>query len=266
MTQTHRGRALARGAVLCPRPRAGAELRLFLFHHAGGSHLLYKGWEQEFPDEVEICLLDAPGRGRLHGQPLLDNSTDLVDFFRDTLLPWTGRPFAFFGHSMGALIAYELTLRLAAAGEATPVWLGLSACAAPQRTSTGTHRVDRRFTEDELRGWLRSAGDTPEALLDDASLWRIFGPIFRSDFALAGSWRPDPAAEPLAVPMSVFGGEEDRTVSREQLAAWASRTEHFLGLHLYRGGHFYLTGHRRRVARQIAVSSALTLSARKGFT
>lgn len=255
---THTRRRLAHGAVTCPRPVPGAGLRLFLFHHAGGSHLLYKDWEYAFPADWEVCLLDAPGRGRLHGVPLIDNSDGLVRFFTEEILRWADRPFAFFGHSMGALVAYELTRHLQAEGRALPVWLGLSACGAPRSAGGATARARHLLTDSQLREWLRSVGGTPDALLDEDSLWRIFGPTFRNDFTLVDTWRPVLDAAPLHVPVSAFGGYNDPVVGRECLAAWSEQAEHFLGLNMFAGGHFYLQDHHRAMTRRItaAVSAA----------
>ncbi|MFJ6749515.1 MULTISPECIES: thioesterase II family protein [unclassified Streptomyces] len=251
------GRPLAHGAVTCPRPVPGAALRLFLFHHAGGSHLLYKDWEHAFPADWEVCLLDAPGRGRSHGIPLIGNSDELVAYFAGEIQRWTDRPFAFFGHSMGALVAYELTRHLAEEGRPLPVWLGLSACGAPQAAG-GERRARHLLTDTELRNWLRSVGGTPDALLDEDGMWRFFGPTFRNDFALVDTWQPVVDAAPLPVPVSAFGGDDDPVVGPERLAAWSDRTERFLGLNLFGGGHFYLGHHQRAITRRItaAVSTA----------
>ena len=255
-TRTTR-RPLVHGAVTCPRPVPGAALRLFLFHHAGGSHLLYKGWEYGFPADWEVCVLDAPGRGRLSGAPLIDDSDELVAYFSRELLPWTDRPFAFFGHSMGALVAYELTRRLAAEGRSLPVWLGLSSCGAPQAAREPRKPGARHLlTDGELRDWLRSVGGTPDAVLDEDATWRHFGPVFRNDFALVDTWRPVVDAEPLRAAVSAFGGADDPVVARDRLAAWAGRTERFLGLNMFDGGHFYLADHRRPVARRITAAVA----------
>ncbi|MDI3408212.1 thioesterase II family protein [Streptomyces cavernicola] len=242
-------RADAHGAVTVPRPAPEAAARLFLFHHAGGSQLLYRGWERAFPADWELCLVDAPGRGRLLGRPLIGTCDQLVDFFRAELEPWTDRPFAFFGHSMGALVAYELTRRLVREGRPLPSWIGLSACGAP-----GTARSSRdrhAWTDGQLRDWLGSVGGTPAKVLDDERLWRLFGPIFRNDFALVDTWRPDPGTTPLPVPLSAFGGTEDELVGRARLAAWAAHSQEFRGLHMMSGGHFYLRHHGRSIARHI---------------
>jgi surfactin synthase thioesterase subunit len=98
-------------------------------------------------------------------------------------------------------------------------------------------------------------------LLENDELWRIFRPMFRSDFALVDTWCPDPQAPPLTVPLSVFGGADDTIVGPAALESWAGHAQHFLGLHLYRGDHFYLRTHQHVIARQIVASSTLSRTA-----
>ncbi|WP_345640198.1 thioesterase II family protein [Streptomyces tremellae] len=253
------GRPLLSGAVTVPCPVPSATRRLFLFHHAGGSHLLYRGWESDFPPDWELCLLDAPGRGRLLGEPLIATSAGLVDFFLKELEQWTDRPFAFFGHSMGALIAYELTCRLVAEERPAPLWAGLSSCGAPRAPRAGSGPRRHEFTDVKLREWLRAAGGTPDAVLDQPGMWRAFGPVFRNDFALVDTWRPALPALRLPVALSAFGGADDAVVGHDRLLAWDRYSRRFHGPHMYRGGHFYLRDHHRSVITRIveAVSAAI---------
>lgn len=241
------------GAVQRVRSVVDASVRIFLFHHAGGSHLLYQGWGSEFPADWEICAVDAPGRGRLRGIPLMDACDDLVGFLHDELEGWMDRPFAFFGHSMGAMVVYELTRRLTALGHQAPVWAGLSSCGV-RRPADSSARPRSLLTDAELRDWLQWAGGTPRELLDDEALWKMFGPVFRADFALAEAWTLATSVEPVDVPITAFGSVDDKVVTVDQLLAWRSCTRHFLGLHAYEGGHFYLRRHRRAVARRIVES------------
>ncbi|MEV7214676.1 thioesterase domain-containing protein [Kitasatospora cineracea] len=246
-------RPLVQGVVTRPLPRPDATLRLFLFHHAGGSHLLYRGWEQFFPGDWELCLVDAPGRGRLSDRPALDDADRLIDHLDRELAAWLDRPYAFFGHSMGALVAWELANRLTASGRRPPLWLGLSSCGAPSTGHGSGPRARHELTDPELRQWLRELGATPPAVLEDDLLWKVFAPTFRSDFALVDTWRPDPAAT-LPVALSSFGGTADRLVDRRRLAAWEHHTHDFRGLHVYAGDHFYLTAQPRPVTRQIVAA------------
>lgn len=103
------------------------QVRLFVFHHAGGSHLAYRDWPACFPAGWQVHLPDAPGRGPRDERPALHDATALVDHYLHTLDDTMSGRFAFFGHSLGAMVAYELTRRLVDEGRTPPLWLGISA-------------------------------------------------------------------------------------------------------------------------------------------
>lgn len=254
------GTLTLRGSVVCPHPVPDPSLRLFLFHHAGGSHLLYRDWAREFPPDWEVCLPNAPGRAQLRDRPALDCVEDLVRHFHHDLGPLLDRPFAFFGHSMGGLVAVELALRLAAEGGRRPVWLGLSSCGVPRladaQREEGRHRY--QISDVELRGWLGSVGGTPTEILDNEGLWGLFEPVIRSDFKLVDTWARDPGTCSLPMPVTLFGGDQDTVVAPSRLAAWAEHSPFVDGPYLYSGGHFYVRDHRAAMARKIteAVLSA----------
>lgn len=259
LSSTHRRFPPAPGAAFCPRPVPGAALRLFLFHHAGGSHLVYRDWATRFPADWEVRLLDAPGRGRLSDLPACTSAEQLVDFFHDEIVLAMDRPFAFFGHSMGGLVAYELANRLAAEGLPQPVWMGLSARGAP---SPQGEPLNRHLLPDaELRRAVAAMGGTPAEILADEELWQTFEPVIRGDLRLVETWRPRPGTPPLRVPLSVFGGTQDVVVSRERLAAWSAHAERFQGLHLYPGDHFYFRHRPQEIADRITADIRATVPA-----
>lgn len=236
-------------AVVRPVPRPEAAVRIFLFHHAGGSHLVYRAWAEQMPEDWDVCLLDAPGRGRLSGAAPCTDADTLVDFFRQQLDPYLDRPFAFFGHSMGGLAAYELTNRLLAEGGPAPVWLGLSARGAPRY---GAGPGERHLVPaPELRRYLEVMGGTPRDVLDDPDIWSMFEPVIRSDLELVETWCPRPETPPLTVPLSLFGGASDTVVPRDSLAAWAIHVERLQGMYVYPGGHFYFLDKVDDITRRI---------------
>ncbi|MFD9793779.1 thioesterase domain-containing protein [Streptomyces sp. NPDC059070] len=242
------------GPVIRPRPQSNPAVRLFLFHHAGGSHLLYRGWAQHFPPDWELCLLEAPGRGHLQALPLIDDCDRLADCFHTALAPLLDRPFGFFGHSMGALIAYQLTRRLLHHGHPSPTWLGVSAYGAPPGDAdTGVR--PHLMPDGELRGWLGSVGASPPQLLDNDALWSQFAPVFRSDFTLVDTWTPPRHPDPLPIPLSVFAGSRDTLTGQDQLLAWRAFTTDFGGLTSYEGDHFYLMRHQQQLA--LAITAAM---------
>jgi surfactin synthase thioesterase subunit/acyl carrier protein len=239
--------------VIRPRPPTDPAVRLFLFHHAGGSHLLYRGWAEHFPQDWELCVLEAPGRGQLQSLPLIDDCDRLVDYFRTAITPLLDRPFGFFGHSMGSLIAYQLARRLHHEGDPLPSWLGVSAYAVPPGEA-GAEGRPHLMSDAELRGWLRSVGGSTPELLDDDAVWRKFAPVFRNDFKLLNNWADPRAPEPLPVALSVFGGRRDKLIDEDRLLSWRALTTHFRGLERYEGDHFYLMNHRRPLAAAITAA------------
>ncbi|MEE1840020.1 alpha/beta fold hydrolase [Streptomyces sp. NPDC007076] len=227
------------------------ELRLFVFHHAGGSHLPYRDWPGRFPAGWDVRTPDAPGHGLLMDRPAIGDALRLVDHFRTELDAELTGPYALFGHSMGGLIAYELTRRLVAEGRTPPVWLGLSARGTPRPDGDDDGTPRHLLDDDGLRRELAAMGGTPAAVLENPELWELFGPVIRSDLRLVETWRPAPDPAPLPVPLSVYGGTTDTVAPPARLAGWAERSEHFLGLRLFEGGHFYFQPDPTALTRRI---------------
>ncbi|MEV3987630.1 alpha/beta fold hydrolase [Streptomyces sp. NPDC049837] len=239
-------------SLVRPRPVADPTLRLFLLHHAAGSHLAYTAWAPLFPEDWDVCLLEAPGRGTLGHLPPYESAPELAGFFLDDVEGLLDVPFALFGHSMGGLVAYEMTVQLAARGLPAPVWLGVSACEAPY----GEHLPDQirlhTLPAPELRTALAEMGGLPSALLEDEDVWAVFEPRVRADFAVTERWRPHPgAAGRVSVPLSLFGGEDDTVVPVDALTAWADGAERLVGQHLFPGGHFYFQGQEASLVAQL---------------
>ncbi|MFI6475192.1 thioesterase II family protein [Streptomyces sp. NPDC050516] len=225
------------------------ELRLFVFHHSGGSHLMYRDWPSHFPAGWDVRVPDAPGRGPRDPRPALENAGALVEHFLHELDDeLTGR-FAFFGHSLGGLVAYELTRRLIEAGRTPPVWLGVSARGTLLPDGDGTRR--HLLSDAELRRELTAMGGTAASVLDHQELWELFAPTIRADLRISETWRTKPLTAPLPVPLSAFGGTRDHVSPPHRLDGWAASCEHFLGLHLFDGGHFYFKDRLPEVTRQI---------------
>ncbi len=246
--------------------------RLYVFPHAGGSQLMFQPWAPLFPGDWRLLAQDYPGHGLLAGQPPIGDADTLVDWFLDRLageLDGTRAPFAFFGHSMGSLVAFELTRRLVAEGRRPPVWLGLSGCGAPRRDRTdGTDGAERaapvELTDAQLRRKLIRLGGTPARILDDPELWSVFAPVIRADVSLVRDWRPPRELAPLPVALTVFHGEQDATAPAGDLTEWARSTEHFLGVRRFAGGHFYFQDDPATLADAVTADVRAALRARVG--
>lgn len=230
-----------------------ARVRLFCFPYAGGGVHIFRDWPRSLPQGVEVCAVQPPGRGsRLRERPYT-NLGELVAAAATALRPFMDRPFAFFGHSMGALISYELARLLQAEGRAGPSHLFVSGCRAPQATdkSEVTYNLsDREFVEE-----LRRLKGTPPEVLAHAELLQLVLPLLRADFAVTQtySYLEGP---PLGCPLTAFGGLDDGEASREHLALWRELTTGDFTLHMLPGDHFFLHTSRpvllETIARQLA--------------
>lgn len=237
----------ARWAVV-PRPDPAARLRLFCFPHAGGAASAFTAWAGELPG-IEVVAVQPPGRERRIGEPPFDRMEPLVDAAYRALRPLWDRPFAFFGHSTGALVAYLLARRLRTDGGPRPLHLVASGRWAPhlQDPEPPVYALPR----DELVAALRRYGGTPDEVLDDRDLMDFLLPLLRADFALGDTYlhREEP---PLEVPITAIGGDRDPRVNTEALEAWRGHTTGSFAAHLLPGDHFYLHGDRAAVLRLVA--------------
>ena len=243
-------------AVICPLPVAEPRARIFLLHHAAGSHRAFTDWVRLFPADWEVCLLEAPGRRRLSHLPPAGSAAGLAAFFLDRIRPRLDRPYALFGHSMGAAVAFELAALLHRADAPLPHWLGVSACRAPVHAADRLHaRPLHALPDPELRSVLSRMEGLPARALADEEVWRRLAPRIREDFRLAEEWRPSTGTVPSGVALSLFGGAQDPVVSHRQLAAWGQAAVQPIGRHIYRGGHFYFRVHTRSVVDRIVTES-----------
>ncbi|MFD7068338.1 thioesterase II family protein [Streptomyces sp. NPDC059913] len=249
-----------RPRLVRPRPVPAPAVRIFLFHHAGGSHLFYRDWVPLFPDDWEVVLVEAPSRVLSSRQPQCADLAVLVGLFREELRPWLERPYVFFGHSMGALAATEVTRLLHDEGESGPLWIGLSAwTTVPVHARPGAGR--HLLPDDELRALLAGVGGTPSEVLNNERLWRFCSPAIRHDFRLIDTRGPALGTTAADVPQSLFGGEQDTLLPSTELVALAARLPRLTGLHLYPGDHFYLRPHSRDVVRRITADVGSVRSA-----
>jgi medium-chain acyl-[acyl-carrier-protein] hydrolase len=196
-----------------------------------------------------VVPVHLPGRGNRFTEPALTRSDALVEQLASELEPFLDVPFAFFGHSMGAMLAFELARRLRAGGGPLPEHLLVSGRRAPQRPRD--KRELHSLPEDEFREELRSLNGTPDELLEHPELMELFSPILRADFELCETYAFHEDA-PLDVPISAFGGLEDKDVSREDLTAWKEHTRGPFRLRMFPGGHFFLNGARQQLIHAVS--------------
>lgn len=219
------------------RPRTGrAALRLFCFPYAGGGAPIFHGWPQQLPPDIEVLALQPPGRGARLREAPFTRIAQLADAVAGAVAPYLDRPVALFGHSMGALVAFELARRLETAG-VPPLHLFVSGRRAP-------HLPPERpalhpLPEAEFRDELRRLNGTPAEVLEHAELMEMMVPILRADFEAVETYTCHDAP-PLTCPVTAFGGEADPDVEPDALAAWEQHTTGRFAARMFPGDHFFL--------------------------
>lgn len=220
-----------------PRRVARPTLRLFVFHHAGGSASAYHALAKLLPADWEVLLHEQPGRGVRRGEPLRADTRQLVDGAFADVAPYTDGLFALFGHSMGAIVAVEVGRRLADGGR-PPLWIGVSGRRA-SAASTPSELCLARTDDTELFRTLLQLGGTPQRLGDIPELTQFFLRVARSDLRAVGSYRPDSRRSLLPCPLTAFGGISDSWAPPDSLSGWKDETMSTFRQCLFPGGHFY---------------------------
>jgi surfactin synthase thioesterase subunit len=242
------------GAVAtCRRPNPDARLRLYCFPFAGGGAWAYASWADELSTdierEIELWSINLPGRESRQREPAFTALSPLIEALTSAVGPYLTGPYAFFGHSMGALLGFELACRLHAQGQAGPVHLIVSGHRAPQLPHR--HPPVHGLQDPEILAKLWRLGGTPEEVLRNPELIKLFLPLLRADLTVCETYAYR-HREPLACSITAFGGNDDPEVSRDELSAWRRRTRESFSLHMFPGGHFFLQSAQSLVLRILA--------------
>jgi medium-chain acyl-[acyl-carrier-protein] hydrolase len=225
--------------------RGGArDVRLFCFHHAGGTASLFHRWPAMFPPSIEPVALQLPGRGDRLREPPFDTMPPLLDALVEVIGPLLDEPFAFYGLSMGAKVAWALTQVLRERGMPMPSALYLASAAAPGR------KEDTFDWQNDLVGYLREMGGTPPEIFSEPELLAALLPTLRADLTLVNSFS-FPTWAPLDVPIRAFAGIDDVEGSPERMSGWQHQTRGRFDLDLVPGGHFFDSEGELQVIRTI---------------
>ena len=217
------------------------QLRLFCFPYAGGNANMFREWQRHLGPRIDVCLVHLPGRARRIGerphtrlQPLVK---ELADVIRTELC---GR-FAFYGHSMGALISFELARELRRRKSPAPVHLFLSACRAP----TVVRDVPPTFNlpAEQFVGEIQKLNGTPKEFFEYPELQNAILPLLRADFEITDTYEYV-AEAPVACPITVYGGKQDELATLQSLAPWELQTFSEYKTRVFPGDHFFIQSHK----------------------
>lgn len=228
-------------SVFTPAPQGA--VRLVCLPHAGGSASFYFPVSRALAPEVEVLAVQYPARQTRRLEPGIDNIPDFADQIFAVLRGLNDKPLAFFGHSMGAVLAYEVALRMQRAGLPSPVRLFASGRRAPSR-----YRDERvhEGTDAEIVAELRKLGGPNPAILADPEMLEIILPAVRSDYTAIERYRHEPGHK-LDCPVTALVGDNDPRVTIDEARAWAEHTTGPFDLEIFPGDHFYLIDHGPRV-------------------
>lgn len=235
-----------------PSPDCAA--RLVCFPHAGGAATYYFALSKALAPQVEVLSVQYPGRQDRRLEKRIDSITELARQAHLALGSWTSVPFAFFGHSMGATVAFEVARIFARNGEAGPAWFFASGRRAPS-----CHRTESVHLRDDagLIAELRQVGATDERFLRDAEILDAILPVARNDYKAIETYSCAPGPS-LNCPVTVLVGERDPKTTIEEATAWRAHSAREIDLRIFPGGHFYLDSCQRELVE--IISSALSRS------
>lgn len=213
-----------------------AQLDLYCFPHAGGAADSFASWTDSVrPYPVALHAIQLPGRRERFHDPHLPDIAAIAEILAPAIEKHRDRPMLLFGHSLGALIAFETALRMEQR-QRTPIALIAAACGAPARPrrSMPIHRLPRPAFLERIG----ELGGTPAEILADAALMTLFEPTLRADFALAETYRRMDGAA-ISIPIHAWGGASDTAIHQSDIAAWRECTNGPCPTRIFAGGHFF---------------------------
>ena len=218
------------------KPNSRARVRLICFPYAGGGAHIYRAWPDGLPASIEVCPIQLPGRGARMMEAPFTQMSSLVEAAAEALLPYLDKPFACFGHSMGALVSFEFARRLRSQNGPQPNHIFVSGCFAPDIPDPDPLHT---LPDAKLLAEVRRLNGIPQEAQENAELMRLMLPTLRADCTVTETYTPT-QEPPLDCPISAFGGLQDQMVSRDDLEGWRQQTTASFALRMFPGDHFFL--------------------------
>jgi medium-chain acyl-[acyl-carrier-protein] hydrolase len=240
-----------------------AELTLYCFPYAGGGASAFRRWKEDLPRRVEVARIQLPGReNRIRERPL-SSMHEVAPALAEGILQSADRPFAFYGHSLGARIAFETARALRRKGSAQPCHLFVGASDAPQ--FPWPHPLLHQLPEDEFIDAMQQRyGGVPQQIIDDPELRALLIPTLRADVELMETYRYTPEP-PLECAVTAFAGAKDNMVSRDMVDGWRDQTNKRFQLYLIPGNHFFLHAAQKKLLDVIAAESQADLEGTSAY-
>lgn len=242
MTNSIAGKVSAPGQWFHPAdPDPDAGIRLLLFPHAGSGAIIYRDWADLVPAEISAQAVTLPGRQERRDEVAYTEWAALEAGLYDAVLAQLDdRPFAFFGHCLGAQLAYHLAVRMQREGVTGPLLVGMSGW-APQGFFNPTEE-HISMPEEDLVGWIKRLGSFPAEIYDNPEMLAMVVPALRADLSVASQRQDENAFVPC--PLVSYGGQDDPLQEEpDAFESWLPRSTTYLGHREYSGGHFFIDRH-----------------------
>ncbi|GIH21402.1 thioesterase II family protein [Rugosimonospora africana] len=229
--------------------RENPQYRLFCFPHAGAGVSTFASWPALLPRSIEVVAVQLPGREDRIRETAFADIKPLIRILALSLAPHLHGRFAFFGHSGGALMAFELARALSRGHAVQPAMLIVSGQSAPDLSPSA--EPIHHLPDAEFIGALREIGGTTRMVVDDPDLMAVLLPALRADFTLLETYGYEPGPQ-LDMPIVAFGGRHDRRVPDETVDPWRRHTAGHFATQLFDGDHFYLAARPDEVTHRLA--------------
>lgn len=232
-----------------PKPNTHAALRLFCFPFAGGSAQSYRAWPEGLPSAVEVCPIQLPGRETRMRETPFNNVEPMLDELMPALHPYLDKPFVLFGHSMGAIIAFEVARKLHRAQLSLPECIIVSGRVAPHIPIP--RPPIHSLPQAEFVDALKALNGTPKEVIENGALMELITPLLRADLAVHENYtyREEP---PLPCDIVALGGLQDAEANRDAIEAWRRHTSGKFVRRMFPGDHFFIVNSQALFLRVLA--------------
>lgn len=224
--------------ISIPKVAKDAKIRVFFFPFAGGGAGIYYQWAKDFPSNIEVCCVNLAGREKRFLEKAESNFSNLISDLYRAILPYTNKPFAFFGHSMGALISYELAILFRKNSNILPSCLFLSARSAPhiKHNQEHIHNLPDDLFVERLH---KRYNGIPSVIMSEKDLLNLFLPTLRADIKMV-ELHEHKEKEALSCPIVAFCGSEDNIATKENVSSWKDYTLSNFDIEIIEGDHFFI--------------------------
>lgn len=214
-------------------------IKLFCLPYAGGSAMVYTRWKARLNGMIQLFPIELAGRGRRFNEPYYNSLMDAVEDIFRMIKPELGRGlYAFYGHSMGGLLVYELVRKIETLRYPKPVHLFLSGSNPPHRREH--EKIFHTMPEEQFKEEIMKMGGTPREVFEHKELLEIFLPLLRADYKILETYKTEPNHPVFDCGITVFNGRADEEVTGDNIRQWQQYTKNQCQVYEYEGGHFFI--------------------------